>query len=200
MIPSVRFDEIYTTNTYLYFASNIWVPSFARCRLTNDNWKTKRFCEINATKFGSENETLHTIIYHHMTSYGYMIMIIVDSCMIWFNFDCIMHLKKLYHIVTNVCSRKSATTFVIALTDKAKQSTKRTTFPFQCFYSMREIFTTRENGAKSYSINEDLGKCISSVSKNKNKYLWAIRFGQLNAITHISYLKCYIFYVLGWTQ
>ena len=46
-----------------------------------------------------------------MTSYGYIIMVIVDSCMIWFNFDCIMQLKKSYHITTNVCSRKSATTF-----------------------------------------------------------------------------------------
>ena len=46
-----------------------------------------------------------------MTSYGYIIMIIVDSCMIWFHFDCIMQLKKSYHIATNVCSRKSATTF-----------------------------------------------------------------------------------------
>ena len=46
-----------------------------------------------------------------MTSYGYIIMIIVDSCMILFHFNCIMQLKKLYHIATNVCSRKSATTF-----------------------------------------------------------------------------------------
>ena len=46
-----------------------------------------------------------------MTSYGYIIMIVVDSCMISFNFDCIMQLKKSYHIATNVCSRKSATTF-----------------------------------------------------------------------------------------
>ena len=45
-----------------------------------------------------------------MTSYGYIIMIIVDSCMIWFHFDCIMQLKKSYHIATIVCSRKSATT------------------------------------------------------------------------------------------
>ena len=45
-----------------------------------------------------------------MTSYGDIIMIIVDSCMIWFNFDYIIHLKKSYHIATNVCSRKSATT------------------------------------------------------------------------------------------
>ena len=50
-------------------------------------------------------------MYHHMTSYGYIIMAIVDFCMIWFHFDCIMQLKKSYHIATNVCSRKSATTF-----------------------------------------------------------------------------------------
>ena len=46
-----------------------------------------------------------------MTSNGYIIMIIVDSCMIWLHFDCIMQLKKSYRIATNVCSRKSATTF-----------------------------------------------------------------------------------------
>ena len=46
-----------------------------------------------------------------MTSYGYIIMIIVDSCMIWFHFDCIMQLNKSYYTVTNVCSRKSAPTF-----------------------------------------------------------------------------------------
>ena len=38
-------------------------------------------------------------------------MIIADSCMIWFDFDYMMQLKKSYHIATNVCSRKSATTF-----------------------------------------------------------------------------------------
>ena len=46
-----------------------------------------------------------------MTSYGYTIMIIVDSCTIWFNCDCIMQLKKSYFIATDVCSRKSATAF-----------------------------------------------------------------------------------------
>ena len=45
-----------------------------------------------------------------MTSYGYIIINIVDSCMILFHFDCIMQLKKSYYIATNVCSRKSATT------------------------------------------------------------------------------------------
>ena len=46
-----------------------------------------------------------------MTSYGYIIMIIVNSCIIWFLFDCIMQLKLSYYIATNVTSRKSATTF-----------------------------------------------------------------------------------------
>ena len=46
-----------------------------------------------------------------MTSCGYIIMAIVDFCMILFYFDSIMQLKKPYHIATNVCSRKSATTF-----------------------------------------------------------------------------------------
>ena len=43
VMPSVWFGEIYTTNAYLYFVSNTWVPSFARCRLTNDSRKTKCF-------------------------------------------------------------------------------------------------------------------------------------------------------------
>ena len=30
---------------------------------------------------------------------------------VWFHLDCIMQLKESYHIATNVCSRKSATTF-----------------------------------------------------------------------------------------
>ena len=46
-----------------------------------------------------------------MTCYSYIIMVIVDSCMIWFDFDFIVQLKKSYHIATNVCSRKSASTF-----------------------------------------------------------------------------------------
>ena len=39
-----------------------------------------------------------------MTSYGYIIMIVVDSWMIWFHFDCIMQLTKSYHIAVNVCN------------------------------------------------------------------------------------------------
>ena len=46
-----------------------------------------------------------------MTSYGYITMILVDSCKIWFHLDCIMQLKKSYYIATNVCSWKSDTTF-----------------------------------------------------------------------------------------
>ena len=38
-------------------------------------------------------------------------MVIVDFCMIWFHVDCIMQLKKSYHIATYVYSRKSATIF-----------------------------------------------------------------------------------------
>ena len=56
-----------------------------------NKWQLKNqtflsFCEINATKFGSKYQILHTIIYHYMTSCGYIIMNIVDSCMIWFHF------------------------------------------------------------------------------------------------------------------
>ena len=51
-----------------------------------------------------------------MTSYGYITMAIVDSCMIWFNFDCIIQLKKSYRIATNVCSRKVLLLLVISLT------------------------------------------------------------------------------------
>ena len=114
MIPSVWFDEIYITNTYLYFASSTCVQSIARCRLTNDSWKNKRFSPF-ARKLLLNLVTkiyiLYIIIYHHMTSYGYIIMIILDPCIIWFHLDWIMQLKWSYYIVTNVCSRISATTF-----------------------------------------------------------------------------------------
>ena len=46
-----------------------------------------------------------------MNSYGFIIMIIVDSCIVWFHLDCIMQLNKSYYIATNVSSRKRATTF-----------------------------------------------------------------------------------------
>ena len=46
-----------------------------------------------------------------MTSYGYIITIIVDSCITWFHSDCIMQLKKSYYIATNISSRKRSTTF-----------------------------------------------------------------------------------------
>ena len=50
-------------------------------------------------------------MYHSMTSNGYIIMVIVDSRIIWFNLDCIMQMKLSYYIATNVCSRTNATTF-----------------------------------------------------------------------------------------
>ena len=50
-------------------------------------------------------------MYHYMISNCYIIIIIVDSCIIWLHLDCIMQLKLSYYIATNVCSRKGATTF-----------------------------------------------------------------------------------------
>ena len=41
----------------------------------------------NATKFGSKNEILHIFLYHQVTSDGDIIM---DSCIIPFNLNCIM--------------------------------------------------------------------------------------------------------------
>ena len=49
----------------------------------NDSWK----------KIGTKNYISHTIMYHYMTCYGFIIMIIVDSCIIWFHLDCIMQVK-----------------------------------------------------------------------------------------------------------
>ena len=57
----------------------------------------------NATKFGSKNEILHIFFYHLVTSDG---DIIVDSCMISFNLNCIMWLKQFYDIATKVSCRK----------------------------------------------------------------------------------------------
>ena len=53
-----------------------------------NKWKPKNqafssFCEINATKFGTKTSISHKIIYHYMTSYGYIIMVIVDSCIFY---------------------------------------------------------------------------------------------------------------------
>ena len=57
----------------------------------------------NATKFGTKNEILHISLYHQVASYDY---IIVDSCIISFKWNCIMELKQLYNIATEVSSRK----------------------------------------------------------------------------------------------
>ena len=77
--------------------------------LINDRRKNQTFfsfCKINATKFGTKNEISHKIRYHY---YGNIIMVIVDSRIIWFHLDWIMQLKKSYRIATNVSSRNSAT-------------------------------------------------------------------------------------------
>ena len=79
-----------------------------------NKWQSKNqtffsFCKINANKFGTKNEISLKIIYHYMTSYGYIIMIIVDSCMIWYH---LYHaVEESCYIATNVISRKSATLF-----------------------------------------------------------------------------------------
>ena len=61
----------------------------------------------NATKFGNKKWNFAHFLYHWVTSYGY---IIVGSCIIPFNLNCIMQLKQFYNIATKVSSRKSATT------------------------------------------------------------------------------------------
>ena len=73
-----------------------------------------------------------------MTSYGYIIMIVVDSCVTWFHFDCIMQLKKSYHIATNVCSRKSATTFG-DLPDRLVINEIHTVYPRTYVYAVRSM-------------------------------------------------------------
>ena len=50
-----------------------------------------------------------------MTSYGYIIMIIVDSCIIWFHLVCIMYLKWSC-FCSNACNRKMLLLLVISLT------------------------------------------------------------------------------------
>ena len=55
-----------------------------------------------------------------MTSYGYIIMVIVDSCMIWFHFDCIKHLKKIIILLLMFVAEKVLLLLVISLTDYSK--------------------------------------------------------------------------------
>ena len=52
-----------------------------------------------------------------MTSHDYIIMIIVDSCMIWFHFDCIMQLKNHIILLLMVVVGKVLLLLVISLTD-----------------------------------------------------------------------------------
>ena len=56
-----------------------------------------------ASKCGSKNEILQIFLYHQATSYGY---IIVDSCIMSFNLNCIMQLRQLYDLTTKVSCRK----------------------------------------------------------------------------------------------
>ena len=56
-----------------------------------------------------------------MISYGYIIMIIVDSCIIWFHFDCIMQLKKNIILQLMFVAEKVLLPLVISLTAKVMQ-------------------------------------------------------------------------------
>ena len=46
-----------------------------------------------------------------MTSYCYIVMIMVDQFIIWFHLDCIVQFQYCCYFATNVCCKKSATTF-----------------------------------------------------------------------------------------
>ena len=54
-----------------------------------------------------------------MTSYVYIIMIMVDSCMIWFHFDCIMQFKDHIILLLMFVAEKVLLLLVISLTDQA---------------------------------------------------------------------------------
>ena len=71
----------------------VWVPSFARRRLTHHSWKTKRFSPFTSSmllNLVAKINFAHYYISLYISSCGYIIIIIVDSCMIWFDFDCII--------------------------------------------------------------------------------------------------------------
>ena len=66
-----------------------------------------------------------------MTSYGYVIiiMIVVDSCIIRFHFDCIMQLKKSYYIAKTMFVReKVQLLLVISVTVKWNLNQTETIF------------------------------------------------------------------------
>ena len=128
MIPSVRFDEINTIDTYLYFTPNIWLPFFASCRLTNDSRKTKRFfsfCEINATEFGNKKcipfGLYHAVVSNHTTlllmfvAEKVLLLLVISLTVYWVG--SIYHsLKQVYklhifnwcHILQNPAKQKSS--------------------------------------------------------------------------------------------
>ena len=56
----------------------------------------------NATKFGTKNDILHIFYIIKLLKWH----IIVDSCIILFNLNCIMQLKQFYNRATKVSSRK----------------------------------------------------------------------------------------------
>ena len=96
----MRFDEIYTTSIYLYFASNRRVPSFARYRLTSDNLKTKRVCPfvrwmlLNLVAKNKFYTLLYIIICLLMA-----ILLWLQLISVWFDFISIVSYSLKNHII-----------------------------------------------------------------------------------------------------
>ena len=86
MISSVRFEEIYAANTYLYFASGVRVPSFARCRLTNDSRKIKRFSPFARLKLLNLVPKLN-FTHNYISFYDYLWLYYHDYS--WFMYNLI---------------------------------------------------------------------------------------------------------------
>ena len=76
-------------------------------------------------------------MYHYMTSHGYIIMIIVDSCMIWFHFDCIMQLKSHIILLLMFVAENVLLLLVISLTVK------------ECVWDRKTFFEIMESITKS---------------------------------------------------
>ena len=69
---------IQQTHIYILYQTYEYHLSHAAGQQMIEKKVEKTCCVINATKFGSKNYILHIITYHNMTSYGYIVMIIVD--------------------------------------------------------------------------------------------------------------------------
>ena len=110
------------SNTYLYFASNKWVPSFARCRLTNDSGKTKRFSPfarkmlLNLVAKNKFCTLFHIIIWTLMAISSWLELIQVYFDFIWIvSCSWSNHMKLLLMFV----AEKVLLLLVISLTEQS---------------------------------------------------------------------------------